>query len=173
MPGISIACRSCAPHFRKHFRDPLEILHSHAFGTGRQALPGAIEDPCILGLAFEDIARLRADEWCARVLALICASALKYRDDPQTVFVDYADLPDAVFGPIARHFSLALNDAALANMRERTHFHSKDDSPWPQPEHTPLDATRAEKLSHLSATILAPLYAELRSAAAGSRLISR
>lgn len=150
------------------FRDPLEILRSQALSPGLQALPGAMQDPRALGLAIEDIPRLHPDEWCARVLLNICASALKYRDDPQTLFVDYTALPDAVFGPITRHFSLALDETDAARMRDCTRFYAKDRSPWPQSPAEPLDPQRVETLRNLSATLLTPLYAELRAAATKS-----
>ena len=95
----------------------------------------------------------------------ICASALKYRGDPQILFIDCAALPDAVFGSIARHFSLALDETDAARMRHRTRFHAKHRSPWPLAHAEPLPPQRAETLRQLSATLLAPLYAELCSAA--------
>ncbi len=114
------------------FRNPFEILHSQALCPGLHALPGAMGDPRAVGLTLQDIPRLQPDEWCARVLANIFQSALQYSNDPQMMFVDYTALPEALFGSIARHFSVPLSATDAECMRNRAQFQSQSGSPWPQ-----------------------------------------
>lgn len=141
------------------FRNPFEILRSHALSPGRQALPGLIEDPRALGLTIADIPRLTPDEWCAQVLSRIFQSALAFRP-PEMLFVDYPALPEAALTSIARHFSVALSVEEQETMRRRACLPAKNDSPWPNSYDT-LAPERIERLRELSAT-LDPLYVELR-----------
>lgn len=143
------------------FREPFEILRSHALCPGLHALPGAMSDPRALGLTVQDIPRLHPDLWCARVLANIFDAAFEYRDDPQMLFVDYAALPEAALGSIARHFSLPLSPGDTETMRNRAQFHAEYGSPWPQPPQHTLDPERSRNLANLSANLLEPLYRDL------------
>jgi hypothetical protein len=141
-------------------RDPLEVLVSQLRAPGMQCLPGAM-DTAILGMTFEGMTTLSRDEWSARVLAGFLASALKYRDDPAGMFVDYRDLPAAVWGSVAQHFRIKFNDDEIRQMRETVAFHAKvpqqpfaADSEDKQREATPAART-------LAAQFLDPLYAQL------------
>lgn len=148
------------------FRDPLQVMLSHAVTPGIHCLPGAMADPHALGLRYQDIIGLSREQWCAHVLMHICESALNYRGDPQMLFVDYRNLPDAVCGPIARHLSLPLGEPDLALMRERARFYAKNGvSPWLGYDEYSLEPARIAALQELCAELLAPKYAELNRAA--------
>jgi hypothetical protein len=56
-------------------------------------------------------------EWCARVLAAICGSALEFRGDPAGRFVDYRELPEAAVDHIASHFGIRLPADDAERMR--------------------------------------------------------
>ncbi|HEX3682301.1 MAG TPA: aspartyl/asparaginyl beta-hydroxylase domain-containing protein [Bryobacteraceae bacterium] len=147
------------------FRDPEQVMISHLLSPAQHTLRGGMPDPRVLRLSTEDITRLDQEEWCANVLACICESALAYREDPQMLFVNYSDLPDAVYGSIARHFSLPLDEADLAKMRERACFEARTGSPWPASEMHTLDSGRAAAVRELCAGPLAVMFAELQQAA--------
>ena len=100
------------------YRDPLEVMVSHLRMPGIQASPGAM-DARALGLEAADITRFQRDEWCARVLAGFLRSALKFREDPGALFIDYRELPEAVFDSIAPHFGLTLSAQDREAMWER------------------------------------------------------
>lgn len=80
------------------YRDPLEVMVSHARQPGMQMIP----KPEWTGTR---------QEWCEHVLEGFLESALRFRDDPKTLFVDYKALPGAIWGSIARHFGLGLSEA--------------------------------------------------------------
>ena len=82
------------------FREPVQVLASHFRQRGAHMVPGAI-DPELFGLTRESIARMPPEEYCARVLAAICRSALEHRDE-QALFVDYDELPGARLRPDPR-----------------------------------------------------------------------
>jgi hypothetical protein len=144
------------------YRDPLEVLMSQVRLPGMHALPGAL-DPAILGMTLDNIT-LSREEWCARVLAGFLRSALEHRDDPAGMFLDYRDLPAAIWGSVAQHFRMEFDDREMELLRDAVQFHAKipqqrfaADSGDKQREASP--AVRA-----LAQTMLEPLYRELRDA---------
>ena len=80
------------------------------------------------------------------------------------LFIEYKDLPDAVYGRIARHFRLELDAEDLARMRERTRFDSKSGFLWSDGEPLPQDGRRAASVRELYSGKLAELYAALQQA---------
>ena len=78
------------------FRDPVEVLGSHAGRPGAHVIPGALP-PGLFGVPVGTPLL----EHAARVLARISEAALEWEDDPLTTFVDYADLPDDARLPCA------------------------------------------------------------------------
>ncbi len=80
------------------------------------------------GLRAEDITGLRRDEWCARVLAGFCESAAKFRDDPNGLFIDYRELPDAVWTRIAPHFGVSFSREEVEMMRAAAKRDAKEPS---------------------------------------------
>jgi hypothetical protein len=137
------------------YRDPAEVLVSHARSPGRETLPGAVE-PRVLRMA-PDFS-LRREQWGARVLAGICRAALQHRDG---LFVDYRRLPDAVWTAIAPHFGLPLSAGQIAAMRAAAGFDARS----PGAPFVPDSAATQEEASALAgliaATELDRLYAEL------------
>jgi hypothetical protein len=105
-------------------RDPLEVLASQLRSPGMHCLAGAM-DPAILGMTFQDVISLSREEWSARVLAGFLCSALAHRGDPAGMFVNYRDLPRAIWGGIARHFGIEFDDDEVRRMQEMAQFHAK------------------------------------------------
>ncbi len=93
------------------YRDPVEVLVSQLRQRGMQTVP-QLFSPGFYGLAESD--SLPPEDYCARVLARICAAAC---DHPHGgLFVDYSELPQAVESRILPWFALAPDAAALAAM---------------------------------------------------------
>lgn len=147
------------------FRDPEQVLLSQAASPSILSLQGGIGDARVLGLEAADITRFRRDEWTAVVFARISEAALAWGRDANTLFVDYQDLPGAVYGPIASHFGLELDAQDLERMRACTRYNSKTGFAWPGSEPPPTDAQRTQVVRELSASKLAGLYAGLRELA--------
>src|SRR5437763_1738342 len=95
------------------FRNPVEVLVSLMRSPGRHALPGAL-DPRVLAMAPDDMT-MNGPEWSARVLAAICRSALR---DRSGLFVDYGELPGAVWDVVAPYFGLRLTEDQIARMQD-------------------------------------------------------
>jgi hypothetical protein len=105
-------------------REPIEVLASQFRGRGAHMVPGAL-DPGLFGLAADSLAQMPPEEYCARVLASICRAGLEHRDK-RALFVDYRDLPEAVFDRILAHFGLACSEHERARMAEVARFDAKN-----------------------------------------------
>jgi hypothetical protein len=105
-------------------RRPEEVIASQLRRPGMPGLPGAL-DPRLLGLRLEDVTSLSREQWCSRVTGGFLEAAGAFRNDPRGLFVDHAQLPDAVWGPMARHFGVRFNDEEITRMRERARFDAK------------------------------------------------
>jgi hypothetical protein len=128
------------------FREPTEVLASHFRGRGAHMVPGAL-DPRLFGLEPEAVARMPREEYCARVLAAIFGAALDHRDD-RALFVDYRELPDAVYDRVLGAFGLSCDEAARTRMAETARFDAKNPQlPFPSrpaaDEHAASPALRA------------------------------
>jgi hypothetical protein len=97
-------------------RDPREVIASYLREPGRLSLPGAV-DPRFLRLRPEDITAFTREDWCKRVVHGFLESADSGRGDPLGLFVDYATLPEAVWGSIAAHFGVQLTAEEQERMR--------------------------------------------------------
>jgi hypothetical protein len=141
------------------YRDPLEVLVSHLRLPGVHCLQGAM-DPGILKMTTQDIVSLSREEWSARVLAGFLTSALSYRGDPMGLFVDYRELPSAIWGSIGKHFALEFTDEELKAMQEAAQFDAKSPQVRFAPDSPGKHAEAAETTRALGQQ-LEPLYRQL------------
>ena len=100
------------PLFRKTFpgvpwvflyRDPVEVLVSQARQRGIQMVPD-YAPPGFYGLDLPD--GVPDDDYCARVLAVVCEAALRGHAEGGGLLVNYAQLPDALHTQILPHFGI-------------------------------------------------------------------
>ena len=106
------------------YRNPLEVLVSLLSQPGLQASPGLM-DPAIFGLRDED-RTLTRQQWCIKVIESFMTAALRFREDPKGLFVNYNELPAAICGSIVRHFGIELTDADKACVEAATRFDAKN-----------------------------------------------
>jgi hypothetical protein len=106
------------------FREPVEVLVSHFRHRGAHMVPGAI-DPRVFQLDRDSVAQMPPEEYCARVLAAICRAGLEHRDD-KALFVDYRELPDAVFDRVLGAFGLPCSERERRQMARAADFDAKN-----------------------------------------------
>ena len=106
------------------YRDPVEVLVSHALQRGRQMLPGVLE-PSLLGLEISEINPARLDEYCAKVLGRFCQAAVEEAWIDSSRVVNYRELPEAVFTSIAKLFGASYTEDEIERMRAVTAYHAK------------------------------------------------
>lgn len=104
------------------YRDPVEVLVSHTREPG-----GHMADQSgFRGLfGIESEAPLPLEDYRERVLTAICRAALDFRREDPGLFLDYTELPEAVFLALAAHFRLCLSPAEEAQMRAVAGMHAK------------------------------------------------
>ncbi len=96
------------------YRDPVEVLVSQARAPGAQMVPGIVPAS---RYGIEDFDGVPDAEYHARVLDKICRAAVENAGSGRALFVNYRELPEAVFTRIMPHFGIACDDSARAAMR--------------------------------------------------------
>lgn len=106
-------------------RDLAEVVASQVCGPGMQGAPGAM-DSRILRLTFDDIVKLDRQRWCERVIGDFLAAAQTFQSDPKGLFVDYTELPDAVWNRICLHFGISPCEEDVQRMRDIAQYDAKN-----------------------------------------------
>jgi hypothetical protein len=144
------------------YRDPLEVLVSQLRCPGKFAAPGAM-NPAALGLSFEDVTELTREMWCAHVLAGFFQTALEFRHDPNALFLNYRQLPEAGWEIVSKHFGIWLRDNEVVRMREAARSDAKTPSRAFQSDADEKRREAPAAIRDLSASVLNPLYLELEA----------
>jgi len=133
------------------FRDPTEVMVSQMRMRGSQTVPGTELDPVF---AIPDPHSLSTEDYIARVLNRVTQAAVDHAEIGGSLFVDYADLPDAVERRILPHFGIGADPEALAAMHAAATWDAKTPSFAFAPDsedkrRTAGDAVRAATAAHL------------------------
>ena len=107
------------------FREPTEVIVSQLRARGSQMIPGSQPDSVF---AIPDPLSLAEEQYIARVLARVTRAAIDHADIGGGLFVDYAELPDAVERRILPHFGIAAEADALGAARGATRWDAKSPS---------------------------------------------
>ncbi|MEP7336642.1 MAG: sulfotransferase family protein [Acidobacteriota bacterium] len=145
------------------YRNPVEVLMSHAREPGSQTIPGVL-DPRWLGLDLASAGRMPLMEYTARVLARICQSALEHRHIGRGRFINYSQLPSAVWSQLPAFVGMEWSHEDQETLRRSTQQHAKD------PARTFIADAEAKRqaapagVRELAERFLQPLYVELEAA---------
>jgi hypothetical protein len=147
------------------YRDPEEVLASHEEVPALWRVPGMLE-PEVTGMDLAGVRLIDPLEYCARVLGRICEEALTFRTDGLGRFVNYSELPEALWTTIGSHFGMALPAADVARMRRKAQFNARA----PQVRFESDSQTRRNRASARAAELaerwMAPAYERLEQARA-------
>lgn len=134
------------------YRDPVEVLVSHVRQRGSQMVPD-ITPPQLYGI--DDHAGPPDENYCARVLSVICDAAAAQLNDTSGLAINYRELPGALSRRILPHFGVRFSAAEHALMTEAArhdakapHFEFAGDSAAKQHAAKPALRTLAE--NHLA-----------------------
>jgi hypothetical protein len=105
-------------------RDPLDVLVSHRRRAGMQMLPTVVA-PELFGLDLVSAASMSFEEYGAFVLGATCHQALVHRDE-RALFLDYHELPGAVFERILDWFGLDCDTVDRAAMEAASRRDAKN-----------------------------------------------
>lgn len=104
------------------YRDPLEVMVSHA--EGQSYMMSAAHAHVTLGLSVVEAMQVPRAELCARVLERVGENAIAAGANAERL-VNYTELPEAVVTRIAPAFGLPLDETSVAAMRATTGMHAK------------------------------------------------
>lgn len=106
------------------YRNPVEVIVSHLRLRGAWMIPGMVGN-ILPGLDLADVLPMSGEEYCARVLARICESALEHLPHRNARLVNYTELPEAVTSSVLEHFRLAYAPEDIERMKALTQFNAK------------------------------------------------
>ncbi|MBV9394970.1 MAG: Nif11-like leader peptide family natural product precursor [Methylobacteriaceae bacterium] len=143
------------------YRDPVEVLVSQVEAPGIHTVP-ELGGAAILGTeAPFDLHR--REDYCARILARVCAPVLAHARDGGGLLINYRELPAATWTAILPHFGVAVSPRDRTAMAETARYDAKTpglpfapDTDDKQASATP--AVRAAAREHLS-----DIYARLET----------
>lgn len=143
------------------YRDPIEVLASHARMPGRQTVPGMV--PVLDSIATGS----QGLDHAAQILARICQAAIAHGVQDHGMLVHYRELPDALFTRVLPHFRIdpSAQDRALMVRAARR------DAKAPRQSFLPDGALKRREASaqaHAALRHLTPVYAELEAIRAAS-----
>lgn len=142
------------------YRNPVEVIVSHKRQPGMQMIPGQIQQLSV-GISFEESFQMSPEEYCARILAKMCESAINFADDTDGKFINYSQISDVFFTEILPHFKLDLSAEDLEKMRFSTKFNAKTPSLNFTPDSEEKRKEAGEIAVRSAETFVDPLYKKL------------
>ncbi|MES2986436.1 MAG: sulfotransferase [Pseudomonadota bacterium] len=141
------------------YRDPVEVLVSHARMPSRYVVPDAVSQ-------MHGLADTGGIDHVARGLALLCEAAVRHHADGG-LLVHYRELPDALFTRILPHFGIEPTPEDRALMAQA----AQRDAKTPAKSFSPDSAEKRKEATDAvreAARHLAPAYAKLEAIRAAS-----
>jgi hypothetical protein len=133
--------RAAFPHtpFVFLYRDPIAVMQSQETEPGSLTIPGAI--PHFLGISDNDA--VPGLDFAALVIARICSAAVDHAATMAGPFIDYAEMPGALWTRVLPHFQISVDLAA----EERIALISKLDAKRPNEKFDKATRETAENAS--------------------------
>ncbi len=143
------------------YREPLEVMASQMRQPASSMMPGNITHP-LPGLPAERLFSMAREEYAARALGILCESALAHSNDEKALFIEYNELPAAVFDKIAEHFGLELADADVESMRAASTVHAKTGEKNYSSDSDKNRAEVSDEVRRAAEEFIRPAYDKLR-----------
>ena len=139
------------------YRDAEEVLVSQMREPATAMTPGFMNDVTVVAAS----AGITHEDYAARVIGRLCEHAA--REIGETGLpVNYTELPAAVYGSIARHFSLEISPEDLARMTATAARHSKHPRREFEPDGESKRAEASDALRDAAARWISPHCEELK-----------
>ena len=144
------------------YRNPVEVIVSQMRQRGSQMVPGTMTR-LLPGLSFEDALHIPAEEYCARILARMCSTALSHARDKNALLVNYDQLPGAVTGVIAEHFRVPFTPDECDQMEAAARFDAKTPQMTFEPDTLRKRGEASESIRTAAAIWVDPFYERLEN----------
>ena len=109
------------------YRDPVEVLVSLVARPSNMTTPGMGDN--LLGLPPHEIAGMAIEDYAARILGLLCDSAIRQFPDKRAMLVNYNQIPQVVWQQLPGHFGFDLTGEAIERMQEAGGLDAKNREP--------------------------------------------
>ena len=121
------------------YRDPVEVLVSLVARPSNMTTPGMGDN--LLGLPPHEIADMTIEDYAARILGLLCETAIRQFPDKRAMLVNYSQIPDVVWRELPGHFGFDLTAEAIER-HERGRGARRQESKPPRLKPIPAAARR-------------------------------
>jgi hypothetical protein len=98
------------------YRNPEEVLISHLRQPAPAMCPGFVTDVSAISAPMDEVISMSPEEYAARVIGRICECAAQGMGE-RGMLVNYAQLPEAMWGNIARRFGVGFSADEIARMQ--------------------------------------------------------
>jgi hypothetical protein len=115
------------------YREPLEVVVSHVQEPSPWTARGMM-DPALLGLSQQEALALTQEDYLGKALGVILEWARERADDPQGLFVNYRELPDAFRERILPHLGVEYSASDVELMEAAAKRNAKEPSVDFQPD---------------------------------------
>lgn len=148
------------------YRDPVEVMVSQISRLGAQMMPHFVHSE-IYGIAQAEAFQLSHEQYCARVLATICRSALEYHRADPMLLINYRQLPGVVWKELSAHFQIAFDDEEIERMQRNSRANAKQPELEFAADSDEKRRVATPEIRHEAEQWLAPLYSELEAERTG------
>ncbi len=149
------------------YRNPVEVLVSQVAQRGAHMVPGVIQ-PELFGMTLAEAVEMQPEEYCARVLALVCEAAWRHHQSYPGLLINYQQLPDALWTGVAGFFGIELRDSDLEAFQRVTKLDAKNPSLAFESDSQAKQASASTALRGAVERWLAPLYERMETARLGT-----
>ena len=108
------------------YRDPLEVLVSLVARPSNMTTPGMGDN--LLGLPLPEVAEMAIEDYAARILGLLCDTAIRQFPDKRVMLVNYNQIPQVVWQQLPGHFGFDLTGEAIERMQAAAGLDAKNRS---------------------------------------------
>jgi hypothetical protein len=98
------------------YREPVEVMVSQTTRPGAQMMPHFVQAENY-GIPLADAIRLTQVQYCGRVLASVCRSALEYHRQDPMLLINYRQFPDVIWNELARYWGIKFDANELEILR--------------------------------------------------------
>ena len=144
------------------YRNPVEVIVSHLNQPGAQMIPGAI-GKLLPGVDLYEMFQMSREEYCARILAKICESALENHQNTDVKLFNYIQLPEIVTSEILTHFQVLYAEEELEKMKSATRFDAKRPRTIFTPDSEEKKRNAGENAHHVAEKFVMPFYEKLET----------
>ena len=123
-------------------------------------VPGVI-DPSLFGLKANAVAEMGPEEYCARVLAGICESALAHHGNGG-MLINKTDLPQAVWSSISPFFGVSCSESERETLQGITNLESNNPVVADQDKPGSRKEKETSRIREAAAKWLYPIYQKLK-----------